>query len=59
MNIPRGTHAIIIDCRDEFTVYDPNNGKIGRKYYKSSDDDISWSGVIEVIDAKEMRRSNE
>lgn len=33
LNTVAGTHSIVIDATDNFTVYDPNMGREGKKFY--------------------------
>lgn len=47
LNIPGGMHRIVIDLRDVLTVYDPNKGRDGRRFY-TEDSLHSWSDLTTV-----------
>lgn len=59
LNIEKINHAVIFDFQDVFTVYDPNKGKKGKKYYESEGDNrvLSWSEPIKIINAKSILRT--
>ncbi len=52
LNIPGGMHCVILESEEGDgipKVYDPNNGKDGKRFYEKGTNDVrSWSEVIYI-----------